>query len=59
MSDGNTRLGSNPVDKVDVGVVVDERVLGRFGRRLVAGTSLAEVSEPIPASTPERKKIET
>ena len=44
---------------VDVGVVVDERVLGRFGRRLVAGTSLAEVGESIPASTPETRKTET
>ncbi len=37
VSDGNSGLGSNPVD--EVGVVVDERVLGRvLHRRLVRWT---------------------
>jgi hypothetical protein len=46
-------LGPNPAHEVDVGVVVDQRVLRRFRRRLVPGARLAKVGETVPAPAPE------
>ena len=53
MGDRDPGLGSNPVDKVDVGVVVDERVLRGLVVALEAGAGLAEVGQAITATTPE------
>jgi hypothetical protein len=56
VSHGDAGLGSNPVDKVDVGVVVDERVLRRLGVRLETGARLPEVGQAVAASTPGTRK---
>ena len=53
MGDRDPRLGPNPAHEVDVGVVVDERVLRRFRRWLVPGARLAKVGETVPAPAPE------
>ena len=52
MGDRDPGLGSNPVDEVDVGVVVDERVLGGLVVALKPGAGLAEVGQAVPATTP-------